>query len=97
MSLDVCRRGGCNRKPGCLWFISQLPSAALVMGWVEHAAPASSPATTQAREGLGAPHPGQAVGGERGWLAGCSAHGAGSELGLCFQSPESSTAMEQLK
>lgn len=69
MSLDVCRRGGCNRKPGCLWFISQLPSAALVMGWVEHAAPASSPATTQAREGLNAPHPGQAVGGRgAGWL-----------------------------
>lgn len=64
MSLDLCRRDGCNGKPGCLWFISQLLSAALVMRWVEHAAPAPSPAATQAREGLGAPHPGQAVRGE---------------------------------
>jgi len=82
--LDLCRRAGFSGKPGCLQFISQLPSSALLMGAGGYAAltPASVATRVEAAEGedLPAQHP-----------------EAGSELGLCLRSSDSSMAMKRLK
>lgn len=82
--LDLCRRAGFNRKPGCLRYISQLLSAALLVGVGEYAALTPTSVATRVGAAEGEDLPAQ--------------HSeAGSELGLCLRSSDSSMAMKQLK